>query len=139
VTASGSARTPGRLPCPGVDRDPRRAGADAGDQPGRGDGAADRDGNTTAAFVCRPIRGRTTWSAHAYGLAIDVNPFQNPYTSGQRVLPELATAYLDRGRHLPGMITADGPVAAAFRSVGWTWGGGWSSPTDLMHFSSTGH
>ena len=97
------------------------------------------DGNTTAAFVCRPIRGRTTWSAHAYGLAIDVNPFQNPYTSGKRVLPELATAYLDRGRHLPGMITADGPVAAAFRSIGWTWGGGWSSPTDLMHFSSTGH
>ena len=48
-------------------------------------------------------------------------------------------AYLDRGRHLPGMITADGPVAAAFRSIGWTWGGGWSSPTDLMHFSSTGH
>jgi hypothetical protein len=97
------------------------------------------DGNTTAAFVCRPIRGRTTWSAHAYGLAIDVNPFQNPYTSGRRVLPELATAYLDRGRHLPGMITPAGPVVTAFRSVGWTWGGGWSSPTDLMHFSSTGH
>jgi D-alanyl-D-alanine carboxypeptidase len=97
------------------------------------------DGNTTAAFVCRPIRGRTTWSAHAYGLAIDVNPFQNPYTSGPRVLPELATAYLDRARHLPGMITPAGPVVAAFRSVGWTWGGGWRSPTDLMHFSSTGH
>jgi D-alanyl-D-alanine carboxypeptidase len=97
------------------------------------------DGNTTSAFVCRPIRGRTIWSAHAYGLAIDVDPFQNPYRSGQRVLPELATAYLDRGRHLPGMITADSPVVAAFRAVGWTWGGGWSSPTDLMHFSSTGH
>ena len=97
------------------------------------------DGNTTSAFVCRPIRGRTIWSAHAYGLAVDVNPFQNPYRSGQRVLPELATAYLDRGRQLPGMITADSPTVAAFRAVGWTWGGGWSSPTDLMHFSSTGH
>ncbi|HEY7101187.1 MAG TPA: M15 family metallopeptidase [Mycobacteriales bacterium] len=96
------------------------------------------DGNTTSAFVCRPVRGRTIWSAHAYGLAIDVDPFQNPYRSGQRVLPELATAYLDRGRKLPGMITAAGPVVAAFRSIGWTWGGGWSSPTDLMHFSSTG-
>jgi len=97
------------------------------------------DGNTTSAFVCRPIRGRTIWSAHAYGLAVDVNPFQNPYRSGQRVLPELATAYLDRGRQLPGMITGDGPVVAAFRAAGWTWGGDWSSPTDLMHFSSTGH
>jgi D-alanyl-D-alanine carboxypeptidase len=97
------------------------------------------DGNTTAAFVCRPTRGQTSWSAHAYGKAIDVNPFHNPYRSGTRVLPELATAYLDRSRDLPGMITADGPVVAAFRSIGWTWGGTWTSPTDLMHFSSTGH
>jgi hypothetical protein len=97
------------------------------------------DGNTTAAFVCRPTRGQTTWSAHAYGLAIDVNPFHNPYRSGTRVLPELATAYLDRGRQLSGMITAAGPVVAAFRAVGWTWGGDWTSPRDYMHFSSTGH
>jgi D-alanyl-D-alanine carboxypeptidase len=97
------------------------------------------DGNTTSAFVCRPTRGRASWSAHAYGLAIDVDPFQNPYRSGDRVLPELATAYLDRSRHLPGMITPDGSVVAAFRAVGWTWGGGWTSPTDLMHFSATGH
>jgi hypothetical protein len=97
------------------------------------------DGNTTAGFVCRPTRGQTTWSAHAYGKAIDVNPFHNPYRNGTRVLPELATAYLDRGRDLPGMITANGPVVAAFRSVGWTWGGSWTSPTDYMHFSSTGH
>ncbi|HEV7654055.1 MAG TPA: M15 family metallopeptidase [Mycobacteriales bacterium] len=97
------------------------------------------DGNTTAAFVCRATRGTTTWSAHAFGRAIDVNPFQNPYLSGTRVIPELATAYLDRGRVLPGVITATGPVVAAFRAVGWTWGGSWTSPTDYMHFSSTGH
>jgi hypothetical protein len=97
------------------------------------------DGNTTAAFVCRPIRGSTAWSAHAYGKAIDVDPFQNPYRSGDRVIPELATAYLDRGRVLPGVITATGPVVAAFRAVGWTWGGSWTTPKDLMHFSSTGH
>jgi D-alanyl-D-alanine carboxypeptidase len=97
------------------------------------------DGNTTAAFVCRPVRGSTVWSAHAYGRAIDVNPFHNPYRSGSRVIPELATAYLDRGRRLPGMITATGPVVAAFRAVGWTWGGSWTTPKDYMHFSSTGH
>jgi hypothetical protein len=97
------------------------------------------DGNTTAAFVCRPTRGQTTWSAHAYGKAIDVDPFHNPYRSGTRVLPELATAYLDRGRQLPGMVTATGPVVAAFRAVGWTWGGRWTSPTDYMHYSATGH
>ena len=54
------------------------------------------------------------------------------------MLPELARAYTDRGRVLPGMITAGSPVVAAFRAVGWTWGGGWRSPKDYMHFSSTG-
>jgi D-alanyl-D-alanine carboxypeptidase len=97
------------------------------------------DGNTTAGFVCRPIRGSTVWSAHAYGKAVDVDPFQNPYRSGSRVIPELATAYLDRGRGLPGMIGATGTVVAAFRAVGWTWGGAWTSPKDYMHFSATGH
>ena len=31
------------------------------------------DGNTTAAFACRPVRGQKAWSQHAYGLAVDVN------------------------------------------------------------------
>ena len=42
------------------------------------------DGNTTAAFVCRPTRGGSRWSEHAYGLAVDVNPFQNPYSRRRR-------------------------------------------------------
>ncbi len=54
------------------------------------------DGNITAGFVCRATRQSTQWSAHAYGLAIDINPFHNPYQRGDLVLPELASAYLDR-------------------------------------------
>jgi D-alanyl-D-alanine carboxypeptidase len=96
------------------------------------------DGNTTGAFNCRPSVGATRWSEHAYGRAVDVNPFQNPYVKGRLVLPELAVAYTDRGRVLPGVITATGPVVAAFRAVGWTWGGSWRSPKDYMHFSATG-
>jgi hypothetical protein len=31
-------------------------------------------------------------------------------------------------------------VVAAFRSIGWGWGGGWSGNTkDYMHFSIDGH
>ena len=96
------------------------------------------DGNNTGAFACRPVRGETTFSQHAYGLAIDVNPFQNPYTKGDLVLPELASSYLDRGRVRPGMITPDGPVVRAFSSIGWTWGGTWHSLKDLQHFSQNG-
>ena len=56
------------------------------------DAAPTGDGNTTAAYACRPVRGSTSWSAHAYGLAIDVNPFMNPYRNGDLVLPELASS-----------------------------------------------
>jgi hypothetical protein len=96
------------------------------------------DGNTTGGFVCRPVVGGTTFSEHAYGRAVDVNPFHNPYRRGERILPELAGAYLDRGHVRPGMILADGPVVAAFAAIGWSWGGDWSSLTDLHHFSATG-
>jgi hypothetical protein len=96
------------------------------------------DGNNTAAYVCRAARGQARWSAHAYGLAVDVNPFQNPYRRGDLVLPELAGDYLDRGRVRPGMVRAGDAVTRAFAAIGWTWGGSWRSPTDLMHFSATG-
>jgi len=95
------------------------------------------DGNATSAFNCRPVTGGSSSSEHAYGRAIDVNPFQNPYVKGDVVLPELARSYLDRDRVRPGMVTADGPVVAAFARVGWGWGGRWRSLKDHQHFSST--
>jgi hypothetical protein len=96
------------------------------------------DGNNTGAFACRATRGATSYSQHAYGLAVDVNPFQNPYRKGDVVLPELASSYLDRSWVRPGMITADGPVVRAFAAIGWTWGGTWQSLKDLQHFSANG-
>jgi D-alanyl-D-alanine carboxypeptidase len=97
------------------------------------------DGNDTGSFVCRPTTGSTTtYSQHAYGLAIDLDPFQNPYTKDDLVLPELASSYLDRDKVRPGMITPDGVVVRAFESIGWTWGGTWSSLKDYQHFSQNG-
>jgi hypothetical protein len=96
------------------------------------------DGNTTGAFVCRPAVGSTSYSQHAYGLAIDVNPFQNPYVKDDLVLPELASAYLDRERVRAGMVRPDDAVVRAFASVGWEWGGDWHSLKDYQHFSSNG-
>jgi hypothetical protein len=96
------------------------------------------DGNDTGAFNCRPVRGATSYSQHAYGVAVDVNPFQNPYLNGDLVLPELASAYRNRGWHRPGMILPGGPVVRAFARIGWTWGGSWHSLKDLQHFSAEG-
>ncbi|KQT92327.1 hypothetical protein ASG49_08625 [Marmoricola sp. Leaf446] len=96
------------------------------------------DGNTTGALACRPVRGSSVTSQHALGLAVDVNPFQNPYRRGDDVLPELASAYLDRDRVRPGVITPDGPVVAAFAAIGWEWGGDWRTLEDYQHFSENG-
>ncbi|MBW3619594.1 MAG: M15 family metallopeptidase [Actinobacteria bacterium] len=96
------------------------------------------DGNNTTGFVCRPARGRTTWSQHALGLAVDVNPFHNPYVEGDLVLPELASTYTDRDDVRPGMIVAGDAVTGAFGDIGWGWGGDWTSPYDPMHFSADG-
>jgi hypothetical protein len=97
------------------------------------------DGNDTSAFVCRPVRGRTTaWSQHAYGLAIDVNPFLNPYVHGRTILPEVADSYTDRLWTRPGMNTPGSVPDRAFRSIGWGWGGTYTTKKDWMHFSSTG-
>lgn len=96
------------------------------------------DGNNTGAFTCKPMPSGSTWSEHAKGLAIDVNPFLNPYVRGPVVLPELASAYLDRSRQVAGAIHAGDPVTRAFASIGWQWGGTWQHAKDYMHFSANG-
>ncbi|MDT0202990.1 M15 family metallopeptidase [Nocardioides sp. AE5] len=96
------------------------------------------DGNGTGAFNCRPTTGSSSFSQHAYGLAIDVNAFQNPYQKGDVVLPELAASYLDRANVRPGMILAGDPVVRAFARIGWEWGGAWRTLEDYQHFSENG-
>lgn len=89
--------------------------------------------NNTSAFNCRAATGSNRWSEHAYGRAIDINPVQNPYLSASgAALPPEGTAAT------PALITADGPVVAAFDAVGWRWRGWWSSGRDYEHFSATG-
>jgi hypothetical protein len=95
------------------------------------------DGSNTGAFTCKPMPGGG-WSEHAKGMAIDVNPFHNPYVRGALVLPELASAYLDRDRDAPGMIRPGDAVTRAFASIGWQWGGSWQRSKDYMHLSANG-
>ena len=97
------------------------------------------DANSTAAYNCRSIRGsRSSWSEHALGTAIDINPFHNPMLKRGVVTPEKATSYVDRTNVRPGMVTDPGVVIDAFAAIGWKWGGHWSSHQDWMHFSAGG-
>lgn len=94
--------------------------------------------DNTSAFNGRYVSGTTRWSMHAYGLAIDINPVENPYVSGSHVSPEAGRKYVDRSRRAKGMIHDGDVVTRAFRSIGWKWGGDWSGTKDYQHFSSTG-
>jgi poly-gamma-glutamate synthesis protein (capsule biosynthesis protein) len=94
--------------------------------------------DNTSAFNCRVVAGGTSWSEHAYGLAIDINPVENPEITGGRVLPPSGEPFVDR-HEAPGVIRAGDLVVRAFAAHGWRWGGSWTSPVDYQHFSTTGH
>ena len=97
------------------------------------------EADNTSAFNCRFVAGTERWSEHAYGRAIDVNPIENPYASGDGYIsPPAGAPYADRSRRAPGLIHRRGPVVAAFADAGWEWGGNWSWPKDYQHFSATG-
>jgi hypothetical protein len=96
--------------------------------------------DNTAAFNCRYAvgPGPRRWSTHAFGLAVDVNPVENPYLESNRVHPRAGRAYLDRSNVRPGMAVRGGVLVNAFARVGWQWGGRWQGTPDYQHFSSTG-
>ncbi len=96
--------------------------------------------DNTSAFNCRFVAGTTRWSMHAYGLAVDLNPIENPYVSGSHVSPPAGEPYADRSRNAAGMIHDGDAVEKAFaRRAGWEWlGDGPQSIRDYQHFSSDG-
>ena len=94
--------------------------------------------NNTAAFNCRTVVGNPgSWSEHAFGRAIDINPRVNPYVLDPRIQHPSLAPYLDRSRQEPGIIQPGDSAVQAFATIGWLWGGTWSSP-DYQHFSATG-
>jgi hypothetical protein len=94
--------------------------------------------NNTSAFNCRRATGGTSWSEHAYGRAIDVNPAVNPYVRDGVVLPPDSGPYLDRTRTDPGLIHDGDAAVEAFARQGWIWGGHWTTLKDYQHFSPSG-
>jgi hypothetical protein len=103
--------------------------------PGADDYAAMRADNTSA-FNCRYVGGQEAskvYSKHAYGTAIDVNDFENPYVADDgTVYP--GTYWLYRRDAAPGVFSSSAsPAVRAFTSQGLSWGGLWSHP-DYQHF-----
>ena len=86
--------------------------------------------NNTSSFNYRFISGSRILSMHANGLAIDINPKQNPYVKNGTSIPAGSEYKLQN----MGTIEPDSKIVKAFKERGWTWGGDWKSLKDYQHF-----
>lgn len=97
--------------------------------------------NNTSCFNYRNIYGSDTLSLHALGLAIDINPFYNPYITYPngtiRISPPGSEAYADRNADFPHKIDENDLCYQLFIGHGFTWGGHWKTIKDYQHFQKT--
>ena len=96
--------------------------------------------NNTSSFCYRVVENTTRLSNHAYGMAIDINPFYNPYvvynSEGTRITPVGSEIYADRSDAVmnPYRIDKNDLAYKLFKEHGFTWGGDWNSCKDYQHF-----
>lgn len=109
-----------------------------------GDDEASMADNNTSAFNGRSITGGSGWSTHAYGVAIDINPVENPFVEirsdgSAKILPPASARYsVNRSDSRPNKEPRPGMaehVADLFARHGFfVWGGDWNYPIDYQHF-----
>lgn len=89
------------------------------------------DANITSSYNFRFVSGSTKLSDHSIGLAIDINPMQNPWVH---------KSALNKYSYKPGekgTIESSSEVVNIFKKFGWSWGGDWKNP-DYQHFFKSG-
>lgn len=104
-----------------------------------GDDTLSMKDNNTSCFNYRVVDGTSSLSKHAYGLAIDINPFFNPYvvfkTDGPTYIsPPGSETYADRSKEFAYKIDENDLCYKLFTEHGFTWGGNWNSCKDYQHF-----
>lgn len=106
--------------------------------PYRWDGKKVLADNLTSGFDYRNVHATDKQSKHSFGLALDVNPRQNPYI---RYKDGIETLHVPEGVQwnpdTPGTLTADNPLVKLMVGFGWQWGGSWTKASgriDYMHF-----
>ena len=90
--------------------------------------------DNTSCFNCRKVAGSSHFSGHAYGMAIDINPLENPYVRGSVVSPAGSAPYVDRSQKFKHKIDTEDLCYRLFREKGFAWGGAWRSLKDYQHF-----
>lgn len=89
--------------------------------------------NNTSGFNYRTIANTTKISNHAFGRALDINPFLNPFIKEDLIRP-VGAQY---NPSVPGTISFDSEIVKIFKSKGWEWGGDWTDRKDYQHFQKT--
>ena len=95
--------------------------------------------NNTSAFNYRVVSGTSRLSKHAYGLAIDINPMQNPFVDINEdgslySSPAGSEIYADRTITFDHKIDEQDLCYQLFIDHGFIWGGHWKSYQDYQHF-----
>lgn len=109
-----------------------------------GDDNCSMSNNNTSCYNCRPIVNSNTISLHAYGVAIDLNPVQNPYISFNKesgtatYKPIAGVEYANRMLVRLGKPNRQGMAEQVLdifaRNGFYYWGGYWDTPIDYQHF-----
>ncbi len=87
--------------------------------------------NNTSAFNYRyNLNNKNQLSKHAYGLAIDINPLNNPVIYKGKTIPK--GAIYDTLKK--GTIDKNSIVVKIFKKFNWRWGGEFSKIKDYQHF-----
>lgn len=95
------------------------------------DDEASMQDNNTSAFNYRKILATDSLSNHSLGLAIDINPKQNPYFAYDGNVYPMCAVY---DVSVQGTIHKESDIVKIFMSYGWAWLGEREENKDYQHF-----
>lgn len=87
--------------------------------------------NNTSAFNYRLVQGTDRLSNHAFGKAVDINPYLNPVIDEDGRIDPPGASYIPT--HV-GTLDDLHPVVREFLIRGWRWGGHFRPKKDYHHF-----
>jgi hypothetical protein len=92
--------------------------------------------DNSSGFNCRRVVGNPyRMSPHSYGIAIDVNPRQNPYRDVTgKWWPSNGKEFIDRTPRRLGMLNSKSTMVRTLGADGFFWGGRWYPGRDYQHF-----
>ena len=91
--------------------------------------------NNSSSFNYRRVKNSSKLSSHSLGLAIDINPRENPHIDRFGNISPSNGVYNSSHR---GTITESSQCFKIFKKYGWKWGGHWRYSKDYQHFSKSG-